>query len=405
MEALRLGLILAAIIIALRRKVSIGVTLMAMGPLTALIYQVPIDPLLAAYRDVALSHRFFSLTGLVVLATVMGCLLKELGFLDRLADACQKLRGGNKTAVAVLPPLVGVMPMPGGSLLSAPLVDSLLGDQRYSPAFKCATNYWFRHLIELTWPIYPGIILTEAVTGMPVYKISLLQSPLTAIMVVVGIVAFIRPIKIRPSASPSAIKALTGILGSIWPVMIAVALYGAFKLELSLSLLVANICLVVATRPSKKMLVDAVKQGLSIKMLMFIFGVLSFQSVLELSGGIESIPKLATEYDLPAGLIIFAVCFSIGFLTGMISAYVGLGFTLLAGLLYQPELIPNNIMFASLSGFMGFLLSPAHLCVVVTSHYFGCEFWSMIKKVILPLSVVFVLGLILYLLDYGSLFV
>ena len=404
MEALRLSLVLAAIIVALRRKIPIGITLMAMGPLTALIYQVPIDPLIAVYRDVALSHRFISLTGLVVLATIMGSLLKDLGFLDRLADACQKLRGGNKTAVAVLPPLIGVMPMPGGSLLSAPLVDSLLGDKQYTPHFKCATNYWFRHLIELTWPIYPGIILTEAVTGMPVYKISLLQSPLTAIMIVVGFWAFIRPIPNQPANNPSLVKALIGILGSIWPVLAAVILYGAFKVELSLSLLIANLCLVVAARPTKKNLFDAVKQGLSIKMLMFIFGVLSFQSVLEISGGIESIPKLATEYHLPEGLIIFGVCFSIGFLTGMISAYVGLGFTLLAGLLYQPELIPNNIMFASLSGFVGFLLSPAHLCVVVTSDYFGCDVWGLIKKVILPLAIVFSLGVILYLLDYGSLF-
>jgi hypothetical protein len=61
-------------------------------------------------------------------------------------------------------------------------------------------------------------------------------------------------------------------------------------------------------------------------------------------------------------------------------------------------------MLASLSGFTGFLLSPAHLCVVVTSHYFGCDVWGMIKKIILPLAAVFVVGVVLYLLDYGSLF-
>ncbi|MCD6250301.1 MAG: DUF401 family protein [candidate division Zixibacteria bacterium] len=404
MESLRLGLILVSIIVALRRKIPIGITLMAVGPFTALIYLIPLDSLLVTYRDVALSHRFISLTGLIVLATIMGSLLKDLGFLDRMADACQNLRGGNKAAVVILPPLIGVMPMPGGSLMSAPLVNSLMSDKQYTPHFKCATNYWFRHLIELTWPIYPGIILTEAVTGMPVYKISLLQSPLTVAMLIVGLFVFIRPMGSQPSANPSIAKAVIGIIGSIWPVIIAVTLYGAFKVELSLSLLIANLCLVVVAHPTKKIMASAIKQGLSIKMLMFIYGVLSFQSILELSGGMESIPKLATEYHLPEGMIIFSVCFLIGFLTGMISAYVGLGFTLLAGLLYQPELIPNNIMLASLSGFTGFLISPAHLCVVVTSNYFGCDVGSMIKKVILPLGVVFAVGVVLYLLDYGSLF-
>ena len=405
MEALRLGLIMAAIIVALRRKVPIGITLVAMGPLTALVYQVPLEPLWDAYRNVALSHRFFSLTGLVVLATFMGCLLNELGYLNRLAEACKLLKGGNKTAVAVLPPLIGVMPMPGGSLLSAPLVDSLLSDKRYTADFKCATNYWFRHLIELTWPIYPHIVLIEAVTGMPVLRISLLQIPLTLAMLAIGLVVFIRPIQRVPSNNTSLPKALKGIAGTIWPVVIAVALYGLFKIELSLSLLIANACLMVVARPTKAMLVKAAREGLSIQLLMFIFGVLSFQSVLELSGGIESIPKLATEYHLPEGLLIFVVCSSIGFLTGMVSAFVGLGFPLLAGLLYQPVLIPNNILFASISGYVGFLLSPAHLCMPVTSHYFGTEIQSVIKQIALPLAVVFVIGLILYLLNYGALFV
>ena len=61
-------------------------------------------------------------------------------------------------------------------------------------------------------------------------------------------------------------------------------------------------------------------------------------------------------------------------------------------------------MLASLSGMSGFLLSPAHLCMVVTSHYFGSDVLGVIKKIALPLTVVFLIGLILYFLNYGSLF-
>jgi len=141
MEALKLGLILIAILAALRRKIPVGVTLLAMGPLTALLFQVPIEPLLNAYKTVAGSQHFISLTALVVIITIMGSLLNVLGYLDRLAGACQTLYGGARTAAVVLPPLVGLMPMPGGSLLSAPLINSILKHPRYTPHFKCALNY------------------------------------------------------------------------------------------------------------------------------------------------------------------------------------------------------------------------------------------------------------------------
>ena len=126
--------------------------------------------------------------------------------------------------------------------------------------------------------------------------------------------------------------------------------------------------------------------------------------VLEISGGIESIPKLATQYDLPPELVIAAVCFTIGILTGMIAAYVGLGFTLLAGLLYQPEIVPGHIFIATLSGFTGFLLSPAHLCVVLTTEYFRADVIKTLRSLVIPLTILCLFGTALYLLGWGSLF-
>jgi len=403
-EALKLGLILLAIIVALRRKLPVGVTLLAMGPLTALIYQVPFNPLVQAYWEVARSRQFISLTALVVLVTIMGSLLKALGYLDKLASACRGLYGGARTAVAVLPPLVGLMPMPGGSLLSAPLVNSVLGDPAYKPHFKCAVNYWFRHLVEFTWPIYAGIVLTAALTGMTIARVSLLQAPFTAAMLLIGLLVFTLRIKKEPVANPSLVKPIKGILGSIWPVMAAILLYGVLKLELSLSVLIALVSLTAITRPPRSAIVNLVKEGLSPKLLMLIFGVLSFQRVLSLSGGVESIPKLATDYHLPEWLVIALVCFVIGLLTGMVSAYIGLGYSLLAGLLYEPVLNPGYVMIASLAGFIGMILSPAHLCLIVTNEYFGSDLLKVLRTLLLPLFLLGVVGWLLYMLGYGDLF-
>ena len=405
MEALKLGFILIAILVALRRNISVGVTLLAMGPLTALLYQVPVSPLWDAYRAVAGSQHFISLTTLVVFITIIGSLLKALGYLDRLAGACRNLYGGARTASVVLPPLVGLMPMPGGSLLSAPLIDSILKNPRYTPHLKCAVNYWFRHLIEFTWPVYAGILLTAALTQMSVARVSLLQAPFSLAMLLIGLFVFTRRIDNEPVENPSFWEPLKGIAGSIWPVALAILLYGIFRLDLAISAALALVTLVIVARPSRAALTRSLKEGFSLKLLILIYGVLTFQRILDLSGGVRSIPRLASDYGLPEEVIIITVCFVIGLLTGMVSAYVGLGYSLLSGLLYQPVLNPGYIMLASMSGFIGMMMSPAHLCLVVTNEYFGSELLKVLRQLAFPLALFALSAVGLYFIGYGNLFI
>lgn len=375
-----------------------------MGPLTALLYQVPFRDLLHGYGHLLLSDRFLSLTALVVFVTVIGHLLQNLGYLDRLAASCRRLPGGSRTAVVTLPPLVGLMPMPGGSLLSAPLVNSVLADPRYTPHFKCAINYWFRHVVEFAWPVYAGLILTEAITGLPISRVALLQLPLTIIMLSIGLIVFARKVPSESRDSTEIRGPLLGIAGSIWPVVAAILLYGVVGLELSLATLAALALLVGVARPPRRILGKAFRAGLSLKLVILVLGVLSFQMALEMSGAVQSIPKAAEIYGLPDELIIFLVCFSIGLLTGMVSAYVGLGYTLLAGMLYQPVIQPGHILLAALSGYLGMMFSPAHLCLVLTNEYFGSSLGRVYRILALPFIVLGVLGFLLYLTPYSDLF-
>lgn len=404
MDAVKLIVVFVLIIVALRKKLSVGVTLFGAGVATALLYQVDITALFAGYWELLKSKRFISLTSVIVLITTLGQLLKELKFLEKLSESCKGLYGGNKTAVAVLPPLVGLMPMPGGSLLSAPLVGNVLTDRKYAPEFKTASNYWFRHIVEFFWPIYPGIILTEAITGLPIGSVSLMQFPLTILMTGLGLVFFIRKIDNDHTDQTRFWQALYGILSTIWPIALAIAIYGIFKVELSLAILVSMMALVIIARPSRPGLVTALRKGLSYKLVVLVFGTLSFQTALELSGAIGSIPKLSLQFNLPEELLIFLVCFTAGILTGMVAAFVAMGYTLLAGFLYQPEIVPSYIMLAYLSGYLGMMLSPTHLCLILTNEYFHSNLLKVYRQLALPVLLLALLGLLLYFSPWADLF-
>ena len=149
----------------------------------------------------------------------------------------------------------------------------------------------------------------------------------------------------------------------------------------------------------------ATRCGFSYKLVLLVFGTLSFQTALELAGAIEAIPRLATSYSLPPELIIILVCFTAGILTGMVAAYVALGYTILAGFMYQPEIIPGHIMLGYLSGFVGMMLSPAHLCLVLTNEYFKSDLGRVYRRLAPPLTLVFLGGILLYYSGWPELFV
>ena len=403
MESLKLLAIFVIIVIALRKKLSVGVTLFGAGVITALLYSVPIMDVLQSYWALLLSRRFISLTAVIVLITILGGLLKELGYLEKLTAACRGLYGGQRTAAATLPPLVGLMPMPGGSLLSAPLVNSVLTDSRYKPEFKCVVNYWSRHVVEFFMPIYPGIIVSEAVTGMPIGQIALMQLPMALAMALIGYIFYIRRIEKSRSDGGSLAATFKGIFSTIWPVLLTVSIYGVFKIEMAWGALISIALLLAITRPRKKQWWGPVKKGLSYKLVFLVFGILSFQTVLELSGAVASIQSLSVEYNFPAEVIIVLVSFTSGLLTGMLAALVALSYSLLAGFLYSPEIIPSNILLAFVAGYIGMMVSPTHLCLTLTNDYFGSDLLKVIKTMIIPLLLLGGIGYLLYLSPWPDL--
>ena len=382
MDALKILLVFVAIVFALRRKLPVGPILFGAGLLLALLYQLPISKLANGYLELVTSIRFLSLTAVIVLVTILGRLLQSLGYLNRLASAFRGLWGGERTAAMVLPPVVGLMPMPGGALLSAPLVGQAMADQKYAPELRTATNYWFRHLVEFSWPVYPGIILTEAITHVPIGQVALLQLPLALSMAILGYFFFGRKIDTGSAVHVKLSQTLLGFVGAIWPIGVAISIYAIVRCDMSLAVLAALILLVIIARPKASELFVAIKEGTSYKLVFMVFGILSFQTVLELSGAIKSIPAMAAAIHLPPAVVIFIVCFTVGILTGMTAAFVGLGYSLLAGFIYQPVIHPEYMLLAYASGYIGMMLAPTHLCLILTNDHFGSDLGKVYRLVI-----------------------
>jgi len=397
---IKLVIVFILIVVALRRKLFVGYTLFAAGLLTALLFGSSVGDILTGYKNVLISATFLRLLAIIVMITFLGRLLREIGYLDRLVVASRELVGGARVAAMALPLLVGLMPMPGGALMSAPLVARVLGKDEYPAAFAAAVNYWSRHVIEFIWPVYPGIILAAAITGIPIGHISLMNVPMTLLMLALGYLFLIRKIRNGPGSRKHFWKPFLGIISAVWPILLAISLYAVFPIDLLVAIVISILFLMIAGKPDRKALKAVVREAFSPRLLALVFGILSFQKMLEVSQAISSIPAFAASVGLSAGPVIVIVAFISGLLTGMLAALVGLSFPLLAEYLYRPEVNYPAIFLAFLSGYIGMILSPTHFCLILSNEYFKADLVRVYKIIVLPIILLFLAGLLLYVMAY-----
>ena len=67
----------------------------------------------------------------------------------------------------------------------------------------------------------------------------------------------------------------------------------------------------------------------------------------------------------------------------MTLAFIAVSFPLLIPLMGGPDINMELVMLGFASGFVGCLLSPVHLCLVITREYFDAS-WGGIYRMLLP---------------------
>jgi integral membrane protein (TIGR00529 family) len=399
MAVLKLLLVLALIIYGIKRKIFVGYLLFIAGMIVPLLFGFnPLDVANGIWGTLS-STGFWRLFGAIVIVTTLGQLLKQMGSLYRLTYAAQELAGGKRTATALLPAAVGLMPMPGGALLSAPLVGEVLKNDHKLPQFLSAANYWFRHVMEFFWPLYPGIILGAGIVGITVQKFSLLGMIMSAAMITIGFVFFLRRIKNHKHKSHN-LKSIRTIFLALWPLFLAVFLALGLNIDIVLALAIAIVVTIITHRSSWEKIWPVIKKAVTFRLFFMVFGILVFKDLLDLSGAVGDIPGEVARFGIPPFAVIFAVAFLSGLLTGMVVAFVGLSFPILAGFLYIPEVNLGNVFLAYLSGYLGMILSPTHFCLLLTTEHFKAELGKVYWTFLIPVIFLAMVGFALYFFGY-----
>jgi integral membrane protein (TIGR00529 family) len=358
---------------------------------------------------------------IVWLIIVMSSLMKETGHTDRLVETFTHLSRDPRTVGSVMSALIGILPMPGGALFSAPMVETALSRECITGDQKTALNYWFRHVWEYWWPLYPCVVLAVALLEVETWQYMAIMAPMTLVAVLAGIVFVLRPIGRRqpPGGKSFSPREIGAFLWEMLPILIVVfviiaqavtmrvlALQGLrVKIPGAVSVLpglaAATLWVCVVNRVPLRQLRSAATGKGVLSMLLLILSIMVFKGIMIESQAVVQIRNELMAYRIPLVVVIMAMPFLAGFVTGISIAFVGTTFPLIIPMFHTAQPL-HYLSYAALAftfGFMGTMLSPVHLCFLVTKDYFKASLYKSYRLIFLPVLTVMGSAVALFLIS------
>ena len=394
---LKIGLVIALLLFLLRKKADLGLVLVLDSALTAVLFGMPIGLFFTNAGKAAIALETLDLVGIVILVLYIGNFLQRGGHFKRMVEALGNLVDDPRLILAIPSAFIGLLPMTAGAMMGAPIVDEAAKRWDLPPVWKTFFNYWFRHVWEYSWPMYINLILAAAICRVPITRVSATQFPFTLIAIAVGLIILFRRVPFRHKGhdNPKTLKDVLKVVLGIWPILTAVVLVFVFKLGLLAALAVASVLTQIFVRLGLRERWRIVAESFSPKIILLTVALMIFKATLETSGALDAVVRVVPPHGLSGYVLLFAAPFTVGLLTGVNQAFVAIAFPLLVPIIGQGDPDMGLLAFAYVSGFVGILLSPAHLCLALTADYFRAPLRDVYKILVWPTAVIFLSALIM----------
>jgi len=376
--------VLALVVLLLARKWNLGLVLLLAAALTGLLFGRPLLDLGRDFLTALAAPLTLRLAVVVVLIMTLGGLLRETAGLERMVEALEGLVPDARVVLALWPSFIGLLPMVGGAMFSAPLVNQLGQRLGIRAERRTFVNYWFRHAWEYVFPIYPSFLLGTALLGVPERQATGMLWPLFATSILAGalfgILGIGREAGGRRWGGWSSLRLL---LRSGWPVALVLTLALALHVDLVVSLVATVALTALVGRVTPRLLAEVVLHRVPWRSVVVIFGAMVFREVLETTAAVTAVSTTLTRLQVPPWVALFAVPFAAGLLTGLGTGAFSIGFPIVLPLLHHNPPAAGEMAWVWAGGFLGVMMSPMHLCLALTREYFQAE-WGRLYRLLVP---------------------
>ena len=378
---------MAIIILMLRRHIPIGPCMLTGGLFIWLMKTPELHYLTQAFTETLSLPRTYDIIFALYFVMCLEIELRTSGALAGMVHALQKIFSSNRVTLAVMPAFLGLLPSLGGARFSAPIVEEASKGLGLTNDHQSAINFWFRHIFEFSSPIIPGMIMACNIAGVAYSEFIMHLCWLTVLMFSVGWFVLIRPIKndsIKENAGSQAAdeQGWQDLWLSLSPVVLTFVLVVFFNMNASVGMgvVTAGLFLVLHFTKREVSLKDVVVGAIDMKMFFNVLCILYFIQILTVTQVLQEIVAAFQSSPLPVPVIIACVSFIIGVLTGMSQGHVAIIMPIIAAM--QTGSL-NLAGVAMAFGVAGQMLTPTHMCLVVTVDYFKANFFKTLKPVLI----------------------
>ncbi len=397
-----LGVIIAflVIILLIRKKFNFGASLI-LGSLilgifslqTIELIEIPkavIQASIYSFKEQQIVTETVELAVLMTLIFILAKCMQETEAIKKLIDSLRTFfsKGGT---LGVIPAVYGLMPVPGGALFSAPMISEEGKKYLLDKNQKNFLNVWFRHIWFPIYPISSAMILicSEKFSNINIYHLILVNIPAFITAIIIGIIylkKFIKKASIQPTKPE---KDYTGLI-YLLPPIVPLFFYGVLQLfdvpqirSFLIGVVFSIILLHFLIKISFKEYIQIIKKSITWKLALAIFGIMIFREMFDVSKANILIADMIGSLPVPALLIVIIIPLLLGLLTGY-----NLGAIALSYFLVEPFFQFTGINIIGLtsiifiSSLVGYLISPIHLCNVLSSEYLKTDTTRMYKMYI-----------------------
>ena len=385
-------------ILMLRKKIRLDITLLVSTGVLGLIFGLDAIALLKQYGNTLIEISTIDLIAVLVLILVLESVMRRTGMLEAMTDSLSGLPWNNRLLTAAIPAIIGVLPSAGGARFSAPMVGQATEGMSYGAEEKVFINFWFRHIWEFSLPLYPALIIAVKISGFSMSQILIWLCPFSVIWAFLGYWHMWGPYKKvkqgadHPHSGAATGSALKMLIANTWPLWFTVALVFC-RVPMAITLGIVICSLIIQKRYSLRYVLKTLTEPLTLRIVFLIWGMMTFKDVLTLSGAVNQVSTSISALGIPVLAIVVIMPFMLGLMTGMVQASIGITFPLVMSII-QPS--PAYVMLAYVSGAVGVMISPLHLCLVLTIEYFKADFAKAYKPLVLPSLVMVVLALVVF---------
>lgn len=372
------------IVVLLRFKVLIGPAILSGGMLIWIFESRSFEKLWVAFTETLTMQRTWDLLLCLYFVMCLEVELRKSGSLHGMVVTLRNVFSSNKVTLAFMPAFLGLLPSLGGARFSAPIVQEASEGIAVDDEEKSAINLWFRHIFEFSNPLMPGVILACGIANVTIGDLIGQVGWVTILCFILGWIFLIIPLKITdPEKATNTQHDRTidwkSLVLAFGPIVTSFLLIVAFNVQAALAMGLVVVAFIPLYFWFKRPIsVKSVfTESLDKKLFFNVVCILYFIQLLTVIGTLDEIVNVFNNSALPQAVIVACLSFIFGVMTGMGQGYIAIVMPIVA------LMAPGNIVLVGIAmvyGMAGQMVTPTHLCILVTVEYFKSRLWKTIGK-------------------------